>query len=315
MMLLPTSSPATRPLSPDSNLPAVVRLEPRPEAASAKHRARARMGMRQLLRSWFLAGKWHYYFLLLSDTGALLAREKYSAFAIDRIYADEPSGRGWLGRRLDRYLLDLPVHRAVRDRFAFVTRRLTEALQELLAQGAGPVTVLSVPCGLGRDLGVVHGRLRDLDAGATRRLRLYGIDLDYEGRVLDEARRRAQAAGVTVRLVQANILAEATWAWLRADAGPLSVVSCIGLAPWLAPDELRGLLATFAAHLRPEGCVLLDRFNRGRHSDLGKAAEIPAHYHSDEVLREAITTSGLSVKACEPFHGSEGVGYVLRAEH
>ena len=315
MTPLPTSPPAAHPPSPDGELQAVVRLEARPEAGSAKHRARARMGMRRLLGSWFLAGKWHYYFLLLSDTGALLAREKYSAFAIDRIYADEASGCGWLGRCLDRYLLDLPVHRAVRDRFAFVTRRLTEALQELLAQGAEPVTVLSVPCGLGRDLGVVHGRLRGLDAGAPRRLRLYGIDLDYEGRVLDEAQRRARAAGVAVRLVQANILAEATWAWLRADAGPLSVVSCIGLAPWLALDELRGLLTTFAAHLRPGGYVLLDRFNRGRHSDLGKAAEIHARYHSDEVFRDAITTSGLSVKACETFHGSEGVGYVLRAEH
>jgi SAM-dependent methyltransferase len=244
----------------------------------------------------------------------MLAREKYSAFAIDRIYADEPSGFGWLGRRLDRYLLDLPVHRAVRDRLAFVTRRLTGALQELLARGAEPVTLLSVPCGLGRDLGVVHGRLRDRDAATARRLRLYGIDLDYEGRVLEEARRRAQAAGVAIRLVQANILAEVTWAWLRADAGPLSVISCIGLAPWLAPDELRGLLATFAAHLRPGGYVLLDRFNRGRHSDLGEAAEIHAHYHSDRDFQQAIAASGLLVETCETFQGNEGVGYVLRRE-
>jgi SAM-dependent methyltransferase len=273
------------------------------------------MDMRQLLGSWFLSAKWQYYFLLLSDTGALLAREKYSAFAIDRIYADEPSGRGWLGQRLDRYLLDLPVHRAVRDRLAFVTRRLTGAVQEMLARDLGPVTVLSVPCGLGRDLGIVHGRLRDLDAGTARRLRLYGVDLDYEGRILDEARRRAQAAGVPVRLVQASILAEATWAWLRAEAGPLAAVNCIGLTPWLVPDELRALLATFALHLRPGGCVLLDRFNRGKHSNLGAAAEIHAHYHSDEVFRDAITASGLAVEACETFHGGEGVGYVLRAGH
>src|SRR5262249_14065080 len=112
--------------------PVIVRLEKAPRLEWAKHRSRARRDLRCLLHSWLLTGKWYYSFLLLSETGRLLAREKYSAFAIDRVYANDPAGFGWLGRRLDRYLLDLPVHRAVRDRFAFVTRNLAMAIESQL---------------------------------------------------------------------------------------------------------------------------------------------------------------------------------------
>ena len=97
--------------------PGITRLERAPRSDSAKHRYRAGKDLRRLLWSWWLAGKWHYPVILISRTGRLLAQEKYSAFAIDRVYANTPDGWGWVGRRLDRYLLNLPVHRAVRARF------------------------------------------------------------------------------------------------------------------------------------------------------------------------------------------------------
>jgi SAM-dependent methyltransferase len=267
------------------------------------------MGMGRLLRSWLLTGRWHYYLLLLSDTGRLLAREKYSAFAIDRIYADRPSGLGWLGRRLDRYVLDLPVHRAVRDRFAFVTRHLAALLQAELAAGADTARVLSVPCGLARDLCAVH---EELSPALRGRVQFYGLDLDYEGRVLNEARRRASAAGVPLRLVQANALTDGAWSWLRNEAGPFSVVNCIGLAPWLAADELRALLRRVADHLRPGGHVLLDRFNRGRHGKLGEEAEIRAHYHPDQTYQDAFRDCGLMIADVATLGTGEGAAYLVR---
>jgi hypothetical protein len=290
----------------------VVRLLTAPKVEWAKHRSEARLAQRRLLRSWFLTGKWHYFFLLLSDTGYLLSREKYSAFAIDRVYADQPSGWGWLGRRLDRYILDLPVHRAVRDRFAFVTRSLAAAIHHQLADGADRVAVLSAPCGLARDLCTAYEMVRRPTPDAGQRLRFYGLDLDFEGRVLAEARRRAQAAGVPVRLVQANILDDTTWSWLGDQDGPFAVINCIGLAPWLSPDELAGLLRRFTAHLRAGGCVLLDRFNRGKHNKLGEGAEIHAHYHTDEAYRDYFGASGFIPQACVALGDGEGMGYLLR---
>jgi SAM-dependent methyltransferase len=292
--------------------PPVVRLLNAPKVEWAKHRSQARPALRRLVRSWFLTGKWHYFFFLLSETGYLLSREKYSAFAIDRVYADQPGGWGWLGRRLDRYILDLPVHRAVRDRFTFVTRSLAAAIRSQLADGTDRVAVLSAPCGLTRDLCTAYEMVRREAPDAGRRLRLYGLDLDFEGRVLEEAHRRAGAAGVPVRLVQADVLDDTTWSWLGEQDGPFAVMNCIGLAPWLSPEELAGLLRRFAAHLRPGGYVLLDRFNRGKHDKLGEGAEIHAHYHTDAAYRDYFEASGLTLQECEPLGDGEGMGYLLR---
>ena len=292
--------------------PVIVRLEKAPRAEWAKHRSRARTDLRCLLHSWLLTGKWYYFFLLLSETGRLLAREKYSAFAIDRVYANDPAGFGWLGRRLDRYLLDLPVHRAVRDRFAFVTRNLAMAIESRLDSGLAAVSVVSVPCGLVRDLCTVYASLRLRHADVGQRLKFYGLDLDFEGRVLDEAQRRAQAADVPIQLVQSNALDESTWWWLHEQEGSLSVVNCIGLTPWLSPEELKSLLRRFAESLCDGGYVLLDRFNRGRHSRLGEEAQIHACYHTNENCLDYIRGSGLTVQSCEMLGDGEGIGYLLR---
>jgi hypothetical protein len=217
-----------------------------------------------------------------------------------------------LGRRLDRYLLDLPVHRAARERFAFVTRSMAAVIRDQLADGNEQVTVLSAPCGLVRDLCVTYKSLRHQAPDHGRSFRFYGLDLDFEGRVLEEARRRARTAGVPIRLVQANILDDATWSWLRREAGPLAVVNCVGLAPWLGPDEVAELLRRFAVHLRVGGYILLDRFNQGKHNKLGEGAEIHAHYHTDDAYRDYFRASGLILKARETLGGDEGMGYLLR---
>jgi cyclopropane fatty-acyl-phospholipid synthase-like methyltransferase len=174
------------------------------------------------------------------------------------------------------------------------------------------VAVVSVPCGLVRDLCTVHKALRVHRTDLGRRLRLFGLDLDHEGRVLDEAQRRARAAGVPIRLVQANALEDAPWTWLRQTAGWLTVVNCIGLSPWLSPEEMQALLRRCAEHLRPGGQVLLDRFNQGKHNKLGEQAEILAHYHTDEDYRAYVRAAGLTVQTWEHLGEHEGMGYVLR---
>src|SRR5262249_499048 len=178
--------------------------------------------------------------------------------------------------------------------------------------GSEGVTVLSAPCGLVRDLCTAHEMLLHQVPGAGRSLRFYGLDLDFEGRVLEEARRRARAAGVPIRLVQANILDDTAWSCLRRQAGPLAVVNCIGLAPWLSPDEVAGLLRRSAVNLRVGGYVLLDRFSQGKHNKLGDGAEIRAHYHTDEAYRDYFRASGLILEARETLGDDEGMGYVLR---
>lgn len=292
--------------------PTICRLESVPRSDWAKHRSRATRDLGRLVLACCLTGKWGYPFLLLSRTGSLLLSEKYSAFAIDRVYANVPEGWGWIGRRLDRYVLDLPVHRAVRARFDFVVRHGSAVIERLLAEEAEPVAVLSVPCGLGRDLCAIYAPLQLRHPNLAHRLVLYGLDVDFEGNVLEEARRRARQAGVPIHLIQANALHATFWAWLAETDTPLGLVNCIGLAPWLTPPELRALLTRFAAHLRPGGYVLIDRWNHGKHGKWGAAADIHANYHTHEEYREHIAGCGLRLLTSDVLGEDEGMAYLLQ---
>ena len=290
----------------------ITRLQSVPHTEWAKHRYQATKDLRRLLLSWCMTGKWHYPFLLLSRTGYLLARDKYSAFSIDRVYANTPEGWGWIGRRVDRYLLDLPVHRAVRARFEFVVGNGTEIVEQLLAQRADRLAVLSVPCGLVRDLCTIYARLRLGHPDIAERLVLYGLDVDFEGNVLEEAQRRARQAGVPIHLIQANALHPRSWSWLSGQEPSFSLINCIGLAPWLKPWELRSLLERFADHLHPGGYVLIDRWNHGKHGKWGKGADIHANYHTREEYREHIQMCGFTLLKSEILGEDEGMGYVLQ---
>ncbi len=290
----------------------ITHLEDAPTWDWAKHRHRATKDLRRLLLSWLLTGKWHYAFLLLSRTGYLLAREKYTAFSIDRVYANTPSGWGCIGHWLDRYVLNLPVHRAVRARFEFVVRHATEILDRQFTQTTTRLSVLSIPCGLVRDLCAIYNRLGLQHPNIIHRLTLYGLDLDFEGNVLQTALQRAQDAHVPIYLIQGNALHPKSWYWLAEKETSFSLINCIGLAPWLTPGELRTLLRRFAAHLQPAGHVLLDRFNPGKHGKWGKAADIYANYHTDDEYREHIQACGFTLLKSEVLGEDEGMGYILQ---
>ena len=291
----------------------ITRLEDAPTWEWAKHRHRATKDLRWLLLSWLLTGKWHYALLLLSRTGYLLARDKYTAFSIDRVYANTPSGWGCIGRRLDRYVLNLPVHRAVRSRFEFVVRHATEILDRQFSQTTTRLSVLSVPCGLIRDLCVIYNRLRLRHSDIAHHVTLYGLDLDFEGDVLQTAQQRAQEAHVPIHLIQGNALHPKSWSWLAETNTSFFLINCIGLTPWLTPRELRALLRRFATHLQPAGYVLLDRFNPGKHGKWGKAADIHVNYHADDEYREHIRACGFTLLKSEVLGEDEGMGYMLQA--
>lgn len=296
--------------------PGITRLTLVPRSEWAKHRSKSTRNLWHLFWYWLVTGKWSYLPLLLSRTGYLLAREKYSAFAIDRVYENRARGLGRIGRRMDRYLLDLPVHVAVRERFDFVVHAATEAICELLARDGGMVSVLSVPCGLVRDLCRIYGLVASRETAHVRetgrRLHFYGVDLDFEGQVLVEAGRRASRCGLPVQLVQANVMDGSLWSWVGKNRLEFSLVICIGLSPWLTAGELRMLIRRFADHLAHGGYVILDRFNRGRHSEMGAHAEIHANYHSDEDYRNHLSSSSMQLLRTVTLGDNEGTGYLLQ---
>jgi SAM-dependent methyltransferase len=224
-----------------------------------------------------------YYFLRSSD----LAREGLDhsgshRFA-DHIYRAEPSGRGALGRWLDARLLQLPAARAFRHRY--VAARDTIAafvLQRLAAGDQQPLAILSVPCGIPRELVEAAALVRAQLGRLPCHVSFIGLDLDDD--VLAEASRFAADAGLTgFRTVRGDALDRAAYP----DAADL--ITCTGLAEFLDEDRAAALYRVLFDVLKPDGLLVTSGMRRRRLSDyLLRLAELRTYYRGDAELRRLL---------------------------
>src|SRR3954470_21040473 len=142
-------------------------------------------------RRLFGEGKLHLipvYALLRTSDLAREGIENSGSFRFaDHIYRGKPSGRYGVGLLLDTILLKLRGARSMRSRFLHSQREL---LSILLPRNTGhpttvlaadrvdqPVTVVSVPCGIARDLFQVAEILREYRPDDYERVRFIGVDL------------------------------------------------------------------------------------------------------------------------------------------
>src|SRR6478752_3544849 len=103
----------------------------------------------------------------------------------DHVYRNEPSGRFGIGRALDALLLRMRGARSMRNRFNHTQREILAAARAHDARSAtdpvastAPFRVLSVPCGIARDLVLAANALeRELPALYARST-FFGVDLD-----------------------------------------------------------------------------------------------------------------------------------------
>src|SRR5687768_2617935 len=102
-----------------------------------------------------------YALLTTSDLAREGIRNSGSFRFADHIYRNEPSGRFGVGRMLDRVLLALRGARSMRSRFFHSRNEILRAVNELSGVAKGiptgspareRISVLSVPCGIARDL-------------------------------------------------------------------------------------------------------------------------------------------------------------------
>jgi len=233
---------------------------------------------RKLLRRGRLLELPIYYALRASD----LAREGFDhsgsyRFA-DHIYRGEPSGRGWFGRWLDARLLAMPAARSFRYRYL----ASAEALADLLVSRRDrPIDVLSVPCGLPREL-VLGARLAlERRPGALDDVTFRGLDLDAD--LLPRARTFALEHGLP------NFTAHGGDALVRSSyPGPVDFITCTGFAEFLDDGQLGRLYGILADVLRPGGRLVTSGMKRHWASAyLLRLAELEPHYRAPADL-EAI---------------------------
>jgi SAM-dependent methyltransferase len=252
----------------------------------------------KLLRSGRVLELPVYWLLRTSD----LAREGFEnsgsyRFA-DHIYRDEPSGSYEIGRWLDRRILRMRATESFRSRFFMARDELFHFLRERSGDPAC-LDVLSVPCGIPRDL-VAAGEKFRAAGGVTSTIRFHALDLDED--VLRQAKTFACQHGIILITHHGDALDSKTY------AGEFDFITSTGLGEFLDDEQLAALYQVFSHILRPGGVMVTSAMRRLRFSDyLLRLAELHVHYRSAEDLAGIARRAGF-VRLCTSAdrHGVQG---------
>src|SRR5688572_1652678 len=262
--------------------PAIAPMSPAACAAAAPsrffNRTRTSASIpKRLLRE----GKIHLLLLYALLRASDLAREGIENSAsyrfADHIYRGRPSGRFIIGKLLDALLLSLPGARSMRSRFLHARAEILVAAHRQPAWR--PFRVLSVPCGIARELVETGLTLCIEDPSLYVRARFFGMDLDPHPLELS----RDLAGGLTnLRFIQADAFDPAAY------PRELDLILSTGLGDFLPDDELVRFYAICRGALREGGTFVTSGMRRDPLADylMRELGELRAHYRgSDELLR------------------------------
>ncbi len=277
----------------------------------ARHQEGARRSAAALAWRFFWTLRWWYLPMLLSDYGRMVLRRKYDAITTDRAYDAKPRGSlGFVGRAIDRKVLEMPLHEGLRQRLALVEGALVAEARAAGARHAGPVRVLSAPCGAGRDVAHASGTLRKEDPALHARLEMHGLDLDATGEALPLATARVAAAGGALRTHREDLFASRGLASLE---GGFDVVNCIGLTAWLDEPDVERLARRFRGLAAPGAALVVDNFAWHSTSHLGKLLEINTRYHDPKEFVAMVERAGWRLERAVPSANGVCVVHTFRA--
>ena len=234
-------------------------------------------------------GKYHllpvYALLTTSDLAREGIRNSGSFRFADHIYRNQASGRYGFGRILDRMLLGLRGARSMRNRFLHSRRQILRAVGE--ADNADQLTVVSVPCGIARDMFDVAEVLRFADPETYERVRFVGVDIDPEPLALSR--------GLTWKHQSFDFHCEDA---LKPGALPQSVdvIVSLGFGEFLTDGTLYDFYRRCHSALKPGGRFITSAMTRDRISDYlaRELAELHTHYRSDEELEVLLASAGFT---------------------
>jgi hypothetical protein len=204
----------------------------------------------------------------------------------DHVYRNEPSGRFGIGRALDAVLLRMRGARSMRNRFRHTQQEILAAARALDARGAtdpvavsAPFRVLSIPCGIARDLVMAARALQRELPAVYARTTFFGVDLDPAPLELSR-----ELAG-----------RDEHYFFTRGDAldahsypSELDVIVSTGLGEFLDDDMLVQFYTKCHNRLRSGGTFVTSAMQPDRIADylMRQLAELHTHYRrGDEMIR------------------------------
>ncbi|HEY3901879.1 MAG TPA: class I SAM-dependent methyltransferase family protein [Chthoniobacter sp.] len=217
-----------------------------------------------------------YHLLRLSDLAREGIEHSGSYRFADHVYRNEASGTGRLGRWLDRRLLNLAATRAMRGRYERSHEAMERAFDAHLAGGQpAPFRLLTVPCGIPRDVREFAGQMAGEDRTELSGIEYCGIDLDP---VVVEAAAAFLADGPLPvrRIIQGNALDAAAYL-----PGGYHFIASTGLGEFLSDADLGAFYDNVFSALAPGGTFFTSATSYDRKSDfLLRSFELNSYYRT-----------------------------------
>jgi SAM-dependent methyltransferase len=203
----------------------------------------------------------------------------------DHIYKNQASGRYGIGSLLDAQLLRMRAVQAFRARFFRARDELCAFLKQR-TQGAELVDVLSVPCGIPREL-VEAAKKFSAEGGTLANVRFHAVDLDRE--VLQNGVAFAADSNVALTPHQGDALDVATY------QGTFHFVTSTGFGEFLDDAMLMQFYSIVLQVLRPGGVFVTSSMRRtpiaGYLLDL---AELCVHYRTADQIAAIARAAGFA---------------------
>lgn len=228
-----------------------------------------------------------YHLLKQSDLAREGLENSGSYRFADHIYHNHPSGNGLMGTMLDRALMSLPAVRSFRNRYLAARDQLVSFLVER-SSFSDPVHIVSVPCGLPRELSEAARIAAERAPGCLDHVYFHGIDLDKK--VLRDAIDFAATEGPPTFFAHHGDALDA-----KSYPGTVDFITCTGLAEFLDDAQLAKLYGIFRKVLKPGGKLFTSGMRRLPLSDyLLELAELHTHYRDSSDLERVARHAGFT---------------------
>jgi hypothetical protein len=217
-----------------------------------------------------------YWILRTSDLAREGMENSGSYRFADHIYAGAASGRGPIGRGVDRLLLSLPSSRSFRNRFVHARDQILAAIR---ASSGRSLDILSAPSGIARELIEVARELRRDDPERLSGVRFHCLDGDSAP--LNETREMARRENLSNFVFHHADVFDT-----RAYPEKLDVITSTGLAEFLPEESAVAFYRTCMERLIPGGVLITSATVRHRLSAylMEQLAELTAHYRDESDL-------------------------------
>lgn len=248
---------------------------------------------RRLLRE----GKPHlipvYALMLTSDLGREGIERSGSFRFADHVYRNVPGGRFGIGWLLDAALLRLPAARSMRSRYFHSRDAIVSEVRARAAAGEREVRVVSVPCGIAREMVDASDAIARDASLSTVRVHFHGIDLDPEPLALSR-----DLAGSRPRFAFASGDAFD----LRAYPPDTDVIVSTGLVDFLDDESATRFFATCHAALRAGGVLVTSAQQPQPLADylMRELAELRPVYRGPAGITEVVRRAGFSDVMARP---------------